>query len=282
MKKTTVFLAALFLLSGSVPAVFGEEININQPPVADISGDSFESVDQDPVLFSGAGSYDPDGDALTYTWDFGDGIVEEGSEVSHSYGTGTYTLTLTVSDGQESAVDTATVSVRANTAPVAVAGADRVAFVNELVSFDGAGSYDAEGEIKLYQWEYGDGAGDLSSRSDAYHRYSVPGTYIVTLTAIDRHYTGATDTLTVEVRPVSDVISITKAEWSRSAKRLTVEAKSSESGATLNVQGYGTMTYDAARDVHVLVISQVSSQPASVTVISSRGGNATAQVVRVK
>ncbi|HYD48939.1 MAG TPA: PKD domain-containing protein, partial [Terriglobales bacterium] len=51
--------------------------------------------------FSAYGSADPDGDALTYTWDFGDGsAAAAGDAVSHGYSTpGLYTLTLTASDG---------------------------------------------------------------------------------------------------------------------------------------------------------------------------------------
>jgi PKD repeat protein len=283
MKKTTVLLAALFLLVGSVPVAFGEEI-INQPPVAEIGGgDYFESVDQDTLNFYLGAVSDPDGDLLTYAWDFGDGATAEGPWVSHSYGTGTYTLTLTVSDGMLSAIDTATVNVLANTAPVADAGPDQSVYAGKVVTLDGSASYDAEGEIQLYQWDFGDGTGDLGSYPVVPHIYAVPGIYTVTLTAIDRHYTGATDTMIVEVMPLpAESVTITLATWDRSAKRLVVAAKSSREGAVLTVQGYGEMTYDSVEGYYRLVKNQVTSQPSTVTVTSSLGGSATAQVVRVK
>ena len=47
-----------------------------------------------------AGSSDPDGDALTYAWDFGDGAVANGVTTSHTYSAaGTYDIKLTVGDG---------------------------------------------------------------------------------------------------------------------------------------------------------------------------------------
>jgi PKD repeat protein len=54
------------------------------------------------VQFSAAGSSDPDGDTLSYDWNFGDGTAHVvGVAATHSYtATGTYTATLTVSDGR--------------------------------------------------------------------------------------------------------------------------------------------------------------------------------------
>lgn len=53
------------------------------------------------LWFTGFGSVDPDGDLLTYSWDFGDrSPATPGEQVSHTYrAPGKYTVTLTVSDG---------------------------------------------------------------------------------------------------------------------------------------------------------------------------------------
>jgi hypothetical protein len=60
------------------------------------------------------GSVDPDGDALTYQWDFGDGSPpESGASVEHAWeAIGEYRLALTVSDGVLSHTRAATVRVR--------------------------------------------------------------------------------------------------------------------------------------------------------------------------
>ena len=51
------------------------------------------------VAFSGAGSYDPDGDALSYFWNFGDGTSSSEAEPTHTYtSAGTYIASLTVTD----------------------------------------------------------------------------------------------------------------------------------------------------------------------------------------
>jgi glucose/arabinose dehydrogenase len=70
------------------------------------------------VTFSSAGSTDPEGGPLTYTWTFGDGSSSTTANPSHTYPiNGPYTATLTARDNQN-AIGTANVLVTVgNTAP---------------------------------------------------------------------------------------------------------------------------------------------------------------------
>jgi probable HAF family extracellular repeat protein len=68
---------------------------------------------------------DADGDALTYTWSFGDAVTGSGPTppASHTYAdNGTYAITLTVSDGKGGTDTKTTTATIANVAPAIAAG----------------------------------------------------------------------------------------------------------------------------------------------------------------
>jgi glucose/arabinose dehydrogenase len=72
----------------------------NRAPTAAMSASPASGPAPLTVSFDGRGSTDPDGDALFYTWAFGDGSANgHGVTTSHQYAKGTYTATLTVRDG---------------------------------------------------------------------------------------------------------------------------------------------------------------------------------------
>lgn len=74
------------------------DIRINTPPIADAGPNSSCCVDLIST-FDGSGSSDPDGDKLSYTWDFGDGSKTDGAVVNHAYkNSGSHNVILTVDD----------------------------------------------------------------------------------------------------------------------------------------------------------------------------------------
>lgn len=95
----------------------------NDPPVADAGGPYIGGPGQN-IQFNGTGSSDPDGDALTYAWDFGDGGTGSGPTPTHAYAlVNGYLATLTVTDDggpNLSASDVAGVQIL-NSVPATVA-----------------------------------------------------------------------------------------------------------------------------------------------------------------
>jgi hypothetical protein len=85
----------------------------NQIPVARIVPDSELVIPDVPATFDGQqGSFDPDGDLLTYLWDFGDGATSTDPIPVHTYEgePREVTVKLTVNDGQ--AADDVALSLR--------------------------------------------------------------------------------------------------------------------------------------------------------------------------
>ncbi len=73
------------------------------------------------MKFSSAGTTDQDGDALTYSWDFGDGGTSTSANPSHRYKTnGTYTATVTAKDTTGRTGGASVQIVVGNTAPKVV------------------------------------------------------------------------------------------------------------------------------------------------------------------
>ncbi|WP_241825083.1 PQQ-dependent sugar dehydrogenase [Micromonospora sp. CB01531] len=93
----------------------------NRAPTAVASADKTSGAAPLAVTFSSAGSSDPDGGTLTYSWAFGDGGTSTAANPSHTYTTnGNYVATLTVRDPQ-GATGTASVPISVgNTAPTVV------------------------------------------------------------------------------------------------------------------------------------------------------------------
>ena len=80
--------------------------------------------------------------------------------------------------------------------------------------------------------------------------------------------------------PGEDTVVITRAEWKASKSELKVEATSTAApDALLTVQGFGPMTYDSRKNKYKFALQPVSSNPGTVTVISSLGGSSTVTVI---
>lgn len=76
----------------------------NQPPTATITANPTVGLAPLSVQFSSEGSEDPEGNTLTYLWNFGNGTTSTQASPTHVYTqNGTYTTSLTVSDGTLSA-----------------------------------------------------------------------------------------------------------------------------------------------------------------------------------
>lgn len=148
--------------------------------------------------FDASSSSHPAGMIESYFWDFGDDNNTEGEIVTHTFVTsGTFTVTLTVTDSN-GFTDSTTIEVEvSNQLPVAIIEEIPPAVEPDtLITFDARSSFDPDGFIVLFEWDFGDGesaTGDVVS-----HTFTDEGQYTVTLTVTDNE--GAQDTTSVVVQ----------------------------------------------------------------------------------
>jgi glucose/arabinose dehydrogenase len=93
----------------------------NRRPVPVVAANPTSGLTPLSVAFSSAGSMDPDGNPLTYSWNFGDGSANSAlANPTHVYNTnGTYTATLTLTDSLGSSASKSIVVNAGNQAPTA-------------------------------------------------------------------------------------------------------------------------------------------------------------------
>ncbi|MGW2285363.1 PQQ-dependent sugar dehydrogenase [Streptomyces phaeochromogenes] len=95
-----------------------ENATVGHSPVAQAAADRTSGQAKLKVKFSSAGTTDADGDALTYSWDFGDGGKSTAANPTYTYKkNGTYTATLTAKDATGRTGSASVRIVVGNTAP---------------------------------------------------------------------------------------------------------------------------------------------------------------------
>jgi PKD repeat protein len=152
------------------------------------------------VSFDASSSSDSDGTIVSYQWNFGDGSTGSNVRTSHTYSSkGTYTANLTIQDNDgASSTANATITVNDNKPPVARINANPTSGKAPLtVTFDASGSYDPDGNITSYSWDFGDGS--QGSGTQISHTYSAARTYAVTLTVRDNQGAHGDTTATIDV-----------------------------------------------------------------------------------
>jgi hypothetical protein len=185
----------------------------NIAPVANAGADQTAFIGN-TVTLNGAASTDVNGDPLTYRWTLASvptgsvATLVDPTSVMPSFVAdlaGQYRARLIVNDSRvDSAPDEVLVTiVPANTRPVANAGQDQAAVTGQLVTLDGSGSSDVDGDALQFAWVLTTvPAGSTAVLNDAQNVQptftpDIAGLYRVTLTVNDGRGGTATDSVDV-------------------------------------------------------------------------------------
>ncbi|MDH3601964.1 MAG: PKD domain-containing protein, partial [Candidatus Tectomicrobia bacterium] len=162
------------------------KVILNSPPIADAGADQIGAPGQQ-LSFDASGSIDPDGNRMGFFWDFGDAHTASGVRVAHRYAKpGIYTVSLMVKEeaGGAAAVGYDEVNVTINTAPIADAGHDVLAAPGEVVALSAARSYDLDGKIVSYRWQFSD-SDHVVEQMQSHKWYRTPGVYTARVMVTD-------------------------------------------------------------------------------------------------
>jgi glucose/arabinose dehydrogenase/PKD repeat protein len=190
----------------------------NQAPSASAAANPTSGPSPLEVNFSSAGTSDPEGDALTYSWTFGDGATSTAANPVHTYAqAGVYTARLTVSDGVSSTLSTPlTISVGgAPTASIITPQNNSTFRAGDVVSFSGDGTDPDDGALPasaftwnvdfLHEGHVHPGVVLTNAKSGTFtipttgHDFNGNTRYRITLTVRDSD--GLTDTKSVLIFP---------------------------------------------------------------------------------
>jgi PKD repeat protein len=175
----------------------------NKPPVARFTANPTTGRSPLAVSFTNTSS-DPNGDALTYLWNFGDGSQTSKSTLkdpAHTFvvnrsratdpKTKTFSVSLTVWDTSgKTSTYSLPITVSANNNPTASFTKSKVA--RGQVTKDGgkvslsAVATDSDKDPLTYLWNFGDG-GTSTLLNPPIHLYKKDGTYKITFTVSDNH-----------------------------------------------------------------------------------------------
>ncbi|WP_088329104.1 S8 family serine peptidase [Lacimicrobium sp. SS2-24] len=154
-------------------------------PVAQISTSSDSVPYGESVSLSAVNSYDSDGSIVAYQWQLGDGTFSSLPELTHVYTeAGNYQVSLTVTDNDGLTSSASTNITVTNDIPVAVISNMPTSYnAGEIVYFNGSSSYDNDGNITDYSWEFGNG--DMANGEAVEYTYTAAGNYSAILTVTD-------------------------------------------------------------------------------------------------
>lgn len=187
---------------------FEIDLFINNSPKAIVGSDKIVAPNE-PIVFDGSKSKDDDGSIIEYKWNLGDGIFSNSVKTTHSYSTpGNYVVSLMVKDDSKTFTDTNkdSILIIVNKSPKAIAGED-LYLDNGVASFDASKSFDDDGSITKYEWDFGDGS--KAQGQSVNYVYKIPGTYrailkVIDNTSVSNNYSLDTVNVFINRRPIAD------------------------------------------------------------------------------
>jgi parallel beta-helix repeat protein len=177
------------------------------PPTASLTVSPQSGTAPLAVTADASGSTDPQGEALSYSFDFGGSppATQSGATASYTFSSaGSYQVTVTVTDTSglsSTAAQTVTVSNPSQPSPptASLTVSPQSGTAPLAVTADASGSTDPQGEALSYSFDFGGNPPATQSGATASYTFSSAGTYQVSVTVTDTSGLSATATQAVTV-----------------------------------------------------------------------------------
>ena len=281
----------------------GATAGVNSPPTVTLTGPAAGSTFNAPANITLTATAS-DGDGAVSRVAFYAGATLLGTTTAAPYtiawsnvGAGSYSLTAVATDSDGAATTSGSVTITVVAPPPSAPSLTSLALNPSSVTAGGS----SQGTVTLSAAAPSGGVTVALSSSNAGVVY-VPSSITIpagatgasfgvatspvsaqTLVTISASYGGVTKTSTLTVSPTAETVAIQRAEYSKSGKRLRVEASSNKPTATLKV--FRTATGELIGTLSSTGGGKYSGQfswpsnPQNITVRSSLGGSASAPVV---
>lgn len=203
------------------------------------------------VHFFDGGSSDPDGFIVMWEWNFSsaggwEDFTSTQGEAWHTFnkpGNRIAHLRVTDNDGNK---DVASVSIEMRTGnnsnPIAVASSDLdFGHAPLTVVFSASGSYDPDGTLVTWEWDFDDGSGfqDFTNEEgEISHEYLIGGLYAATLRITDDDGAASTASVTVDINEVPVAVANASPDSGNAPLEVTFHA-----GGSHDVDGTITAIY---------------------------------------
>lgn len=243
------------------------DVKITKPPVACFTFSPTVPFSWETITFDASLSTPDGGIIISYDWNFGDETPNAtGMITTHAYAdNGTYTVTLAVTDsGRLTDTDCRNMTVL-NRPPVAnFSETAETVYVDELINFNASTSYDPDGTIAAYFWDFGDGTN--ATGITVVHGYEHNGTYKITMAVTDDDSVSASTSTIKNVlnRPDIAVSNVT------SSKTVLGQEYSLEINVTVtnkgdSVETFGVTIYAGATSIATQTVTLTSGNFTTIT-----------------
>jgi PKD repeat protein len=157
-------------------------------PVASFSYTPSHPKANQTVSFDASSSFDPDGSIVSYKWDFGDDNVSivTSATINHTYiSNNAYNVALTVFDNDGFNSSTVNIIMIGEIPSPHFSYEPLNPYRGNTTTFNASQSFDSDGSISLYVWDFADGTNQTTSEPAVTHVFVENGVFTVRLTVFD-------------------------------------------------------------------------------------------------